>query len=135
MNAKEKQAFCRWWYAKGVCPGCGAPLPDVAGQGDKHYLPGQAMYVPNGIRITVLGEPASRSISPTDHRVCPYDADTLAALVHIGSGLIDRRAGRSETPPTSLRAGPVPTLTLEEAGQRPPRGQKDRPTYDPKGAA
>lgn len=48
---------------------------------------------------------------------------------------IDRRAGRSETHPTSLRAGPVPTLTLEEAGQRPPRGQKDRPTYDPKGAA
>ena len=32
-------------------------------------------------------------------------------------------------------AGPVPTLTLEEAGQRPPRGQKDRPTHDPKGAA
>jgi hypothetical protein len=143
VNAKEKQAFCRWWYAKGVCPGCGAPLPAVAGQGDLHYLPGQAIHGPVGTaRTTVLGELAPRSMPAKDRRVCPYDADTLAALVHIGAGLIDLRAGRSETHPTSLRAGPVPTLTsFEEAVtppgvvQRPLRGQKDRPTYDPKGAA
>ena len=56
---------------------------------------------------------------------------------------IDRRAERAVvSAPSVLRAGPVPTLTsFEEAVtppgvvQRPLRGQKDRPTYDPKGAA
>ena len=73
--------------------------------------------------IYVVGDPACR--------ICRERQDAVDVV------WIDRRAGmRSETHPTSsLRAGPVPTLTLEEAGQRPPRGQKDRPTYDPKGAA
>lgn len=78
--------------------------------------------------IYVVGDPHCRR--------CYERSDAVDAV------WIDLRAGRSETHPTSLRAGPVPTLTSFEEAVTPPgvvqrllRGQKDRPTYDPKGAA
>jgi hypothetical protein len=80
MTPTEKIARARELYALGVCPGCGAPLEKVAGQGVAHYR--------NGGVVLSLG----RSLTSADPRLCPWSADRLAALVHLGSGLVGSRS-------------------------------------------
>lgn len=91
MNADEARQWtrdrARRLYERGVCPGCGADLVDVAGQGDRHYQGGQLLWS-NPARVTVAGELAGRGVISSDPRLCIWDADQLAALVHIGSGLV-----------------------------------------------
>ncbi len=84
-----KQEFAKHWFDRGVCPGCGAPLVKVAGIGTRHYLAGQTVIRgSNRTRQTQAGESTSNSVPRDDPRLCPWTADQLAALVHIGSGLV-----------------------------------------------
>lgn len=85
-----KVAFAKEWYARGECPGCGAPLAKVAGRGLGHWLPGQRVTTPKGLHVTSLGEwqETFGTAGPTDTRRCPWSADDLAMLVHLGSGLV-----------------------------------------------
>lgn len=74
-------------YEAGVCPGCDAPLKAVAGVSHGHYLPGQHVAKGGGSywRTTQLGEIcAARGIPANDPRVCPWDANMLAGLMHLG---------------------------------------------------
>ena len=87
MSAADKVAFARLWYRRGVCPGCGAPLTAVAGTGKRHFLGGQTVARRGGRVRTDAGEPNGR-LSASDPLLCNWDADDLAALVHIGSGLV-----------------------------------------------
>lgn len=103
MTTAEKVAFARTAYELGKCPGCGAPLELVAGIGTKHYMGGQEIHAghydprpvvrflrnPNSgprVVLTRAGDPAVGVLG--DSRLCPWSADDLAALVHIGSGLV-----------------------------------------------
>lgn len=99
-----KIGFARAAYRSGKCPGCGAPLVVVAGQGDRHLLGGQELSV-NGTAKGIKGRTIIRrnptegvivrtvagdktTMNPADPMLCPWSADELAALVHIGSGLV-----------------------------------------------
>jgi hypothetical protein len=75
----SKADFARKWYELGVCPGCGSPLEDVAGKGIRHS------HNHNHPRIYVAG--TETGPEPPGY-VCPWSADDLAALVHIGSGMV-----------------------------------------------
>lgn len=90
MTAAERYRLARYWYQRGECPGCGAPLTRVAGQGRCHYLPGQPIAIGGrSTRESTLGEVVGNgAINMADPRVCRCTADELAALVHIGSGLV-----------------------------------------------
>ncbi len=89
-----KIEFAREWYAKGVCPGCGAPLEKVAGQGVGHWLPGQMVRTRTGPRTSVLGDSQDGfgKALPGDPRRCPWSADDLTSLVLIGSGVVGANA-------------------------------------------
>lgn len=85
FGLKERIDFARYWYQKGVCPGCESPLELVAGVGQHHIRPGEPIYIHQRITITNPGH--ITRLTPMDPRVCRWDSDQLAALVHIGSGL------------------------------------------------
>lgn len=91
MTTQERVEFARRWYALGVCPGCGAELVKVAGQGERHYLAGQTVATASqsSPRITTAGEliRSGGNLLSGDLRLCRWSADALAALVHVGSGL------------------------------------------------
>jgi hypothetical protein len=86
----DKVEYARHWYTKGVCPGCGTSLELVAGRGYIHYKPGQRVKRASGIAITEPGETRDSygSLKPYDNRICNWTGDDLAALVHIGSGMV-----------------------------------------------
>jgi hypothetical protein len=79
MTDAEKVAFAVvWWEAK-QCPGCFNPLEDVAGKADGHRMDGELWY----------------GGSASNLNLCSWTAEHLAALVHIGSGVVryDRGTG------------------------------------------
>lgn len=84
MNDEEKIILAKYWYDKGVCPGCKAPLKKVAGQSKRHWKSDQLVSRKGGRIKTYLGELHNGAAASTDDvRLCPYTADDLAALVHI----------------------------------------------------
>lgn len=102
MSAAKVQ-FARDAYASGCCPGCGAPLVKVAGIGTRHLMAGHEINIGSrsksqgrvvhrrhGVPYVVsrAGDSTGGQISGDDPRLCPWSADDLAALVHIGSGLV-----------------------------------------------
>lgn len=97
MTPDAIRGFCEYWYERNACPGCGAALTAVAGESVGHYLPGQEVrdHGPRSrgdTRITAPGELWSGGVlKPTDPRLCRWTADQLAALAHIGSGMVTVR--------------------------------------------
>jgi len=83
MTDEEKIILAKYWYDKGVCPGCKAPLEKVAGQSKRHWKPNQKVTRLGGQILTYLGELHNgAAVLPGDKRLCPYSADDLAALIH-----------------------------------------------------
>lgn len=98
MSAATKRAFAKEWFARGECPGCGAPLAKVAGSAHEfHFLDSQDVnragtrlgYRKPGTANTFYtraGDPASGVKRPrTDPRVCRWTADDLTSLVLIAT--------------------------------------------------
>jgi hypothetical protein len=87
----DKIAFAVGWYELRQCPGCFAPLESVAGKGAGHST----------------ADGAIRGGGPRGD-MCEWSADDLAALVHIGSGMVkyhsstdrSRRPSVGETAPS-----------------------------------
>ena len=86
-----KVAFAKEWFARGECPGCGAPLAKVAGRGSVHVSNGDTSHSGPLSRIGDDGRPAS---------ACPWSADDLTSLV-----LIATNFGR-DLPPDPSPVGP-----------------------------
>lgn len=121
MTPDEKRAFCREWFARGVCPGCGAPLQKVAGKGHRHYLAGRKVPAPKagGYRVTVAGESFQRglALNPKDPRLCPYTADDLTSLCLIATdfGRRTEEVTAGSQPPST--ASPFPTPVASSVGR------------------
>ena len=90
MTDVDKYVAARFYYTEGVCPGCGSDLEDVAGKADGHRRDGELWY----------------GGSTSNINLCPWTADQLAALVHIGSGMVkyDRGTGGTNRPPAGETA-------------------------------
>ena len=89
MTDAEKVASARFFYEMGVCPGCGYPLENVAGAGAGHSA----------------SDGAIRGGGPRGD-MCSWSADDLAALVHIGSGLVKYHPPSGTTAPQGRRPPP-----------------------------
>jgi hypothetical protein len=72
----ETVEFAERWLARGVCPGCRAPLVDVAGQGDGHDSRDGSLFYGGG---------------GGSFAACEWGPDQLSALVHVGAGLVQVR--------------------------------------------
>jgi hypothetical protein len=97
----EKVAFARWWYARGECPGCGAPLRKVAGAGWRHYLGGHVVGAGSGKwRTTTSGEVIGTGgqVLDGDPRLCSWLPEDLTSLVLIGSGVVKSSGGVGSSP-------------------------------------
>ncbi len=80
----------RYWYDRDECPGCGASLRLVAGQGVGHVGPGRRHGTHDGPTViagsagAVLHAKAGWMASD----ICDVSADQLAALCHIAAGMV-----------------------------------------------
>ena len=84
MTGDEVRAL----FARGVCPGCGADLAEVAGEGINHFRGDELVFARGTTGVIVpAGRPAGTT-NPSDPRVCPWNADALSALVHVGIGKV-----------------------------------------------
>jgi hypothetical protein len=106
MGAAEKVRFCEEWYARGVCPGCGAALTKVAGTHLRHFTRDHRVAVGSNSDLagryrvpgttqnhyyTRAGDVATGGVGVDDPRVCRYTGDDLTSLVLIGSGTVKAR--------------------------------------------
>lgn len=104
MTAAQKFAIARQWYEKGECPGCRAPLRVVAGQGLAHIKPHGRYKSGGSYRIAPAeGYVVGAGAGSMDR--CSWTADQLAALVHMGSGLI-ADSGNLPSPAVDGTPGP-----------------------------